>query len=110
MLIGSTEDDIYTVRTVLPIPNRARDRKARFAVRRSDLAVLVGNAAANVIGVVHSHIDGTLHPSEDDLACIPENMIGAVWCNGGFGSWYAKSRLLHPRLVHRELEQAAQLA
>lgn len=109
VLIGSVDGSVYTVRRAVAVPNRAARRHNRYAVTNSDVRLLIGSAASDIIGFVHSHIDGDVVPSSIDLDLMPEGLIGAVWANGQLGGWYEKGRLLHPRVLHREVEQATSL-
>ena len=93
-LIGSRDGDVFTVRRCVVVPNMAHNRADHFELHVDVLRKFIGAMADDVIGAIHSHPFGDEMPSSDDLAGMPEGMIGGVLTHTRVTAWYMRNRPL----------------
>lgn len=108
LLVGHHDDDMFTVRHVVPVPNRAPNTVEDFAVMIEDARILIGSMSDHIIGAIHSHPAHLTSPSGADLEMIPDGMIGGVFAGYHVTSWYMRNRPLRAvRVEFPTMEWAA---
>lgn len=106
VMIGKRHGNSIDVEYIVPVPNVAKVPADAFAVRVADVRMLAGDLADHIVGAIHSHPNDEPMPSKADLHGIRDAWVGAVFCGHRITSWYAKDRLIDPRISFPVIDQA----
>lgn len=90
LLTGVRSSNVYAVRYAIEVPNRHARPKEHFLVKTADVPNDI--ELSDIVGCAHTHPQGDVTPSPDDLAQLPPTWLGAT-LYGPERGWYRRGRI-----------------